>query len=63
VVWQQYVQQCNSLCSGDDNARTTSDEGSPCPLLVYVADGMDEYSGSWRLQKLVAMTGDSVRLG
>jgi hypothetical protein len=63
VVWQQYVQQCKSVGSCHDNAQTTSDVGSPRPLLVYVADGMDEYNGSWRLQKLVAMTGDSVRLG
>jgi hypothetical protein len=63
VVWHQYVQQCKALGSDNDSARPSSDEGSPRPLLVYAADGMEEFSGSWRLQKLVAMTGDSVRLG
>ena len=51
VVWHQYQQQ---------SARTTV--AAP-PLLLYVADGMEEYSSSARLQKLVAMTGNDLRLG
>ena len=39
---------------------TTTPKG---PLLVYVADGHKEYQNSWRLQRLVQLTGDDFHLG
>jgi hypothetical protein len=55
VVWHQYTQ---SLQFGSED-----EVNKERPLLLYVADGMEEFSGSWRLQKLIAMTGDEVHLG
>ena len=47
VVWHEYKQ------AHPDTA----------PLLLYVADGLEEYSRSDRLQQLVAKTGDALELG
>ena len=49
VVWDQHNQQ--------------QQEDNNSPLLLYVADGLEEYSESWRLRKLIDMTGDRLFLG
>ncbi len=47
VVWHEY-KQSHPDCS---------------PLLLYVADGFEEYAQSWRLQGVMTQTGDDLVLG
>lgn len=47
VVWHEY-KQAHPHCTS---------------LLLYVADGFDEYAQSWRLQGVMTQTADDLVLG
>lgn len=50
-----------------DTGRIGPEEPAPLkpvhPLLLYVADGLDEFQSSKRLQEVIRLTGDKLKLG